>query len=53
MKTMSLVKNRMRNITEDESKDRQVGKQEQKSMIFLRRAQENILGKTFLHNRCF
>lgn len=28
-KTMSLVKNRMRNVAEDESEDRGVGKQEQ------------------------
>lgn len=46
----------MKTITEDESEAGGVGKQEQQSMTFLRRAHKSILGKKkkliYVHNRC-
>lgn len=42
---ISFVKKRMKTITEDESEAGGVGKQEQKSMTFLRRAHKTILEK--------
>ena len=51
--TMSLVKNRMRNITEDESEDRGVGKQAQKKHDFSKKSTRNYFGKkVFLYRIC-
>lgn len=49
-KNMSLVKNRKRNITEDESENK-VGKQEQ-THDFSKKSKRKYFVKVFLHNIC-
>lgn len=42
---MWFIKKRMKTVTEDESEAGGIGKQEQQSMTFLRRAHKSILRK--------